>query len=395
MQKTTSLLALFSILLTVACEPTAPPPSALTIDDSPGTTTWQTAAAGTYNSCALDAAGAAYCWGLDLVDTCGSTGCSALSVPTRFPAAPAPFTSIAVGAGMACGLGSDQNVYCWGEALGNGSLGDGVTKSSRTPVRVALPGPAIQVSAGYGGECALLADATIWCWSESAALSKLDGDVRFAKLSSGYPLCAIAESGDAYCWGRDYGRLGIGDGDAPCQSGPSCPSTIVPLPVAGNHKWIDISVGSVSACGITTDHRAYCWGEVYSGTFGSPRGLLGAGSFIGSKSPVPVVGDLQFNSVSVGTRHVCAIAVDKSAYCWGENGSGQLGTGFTGPNAASPQPVAGKLGFEALSVAEVTCGVSAGKNLYCWGVTYGGALGIGASGPGIRTRPTRTSPPAG
>jgi alpha-tubulin suppressor-like RCC1 family protein len=296
---------------------------------------------------------------------------------------------------MACGLATDDNVYCWGEAGGNGSLGDGVTKKSRVPVRVALPGPVTQISAGYSGECALLADGTIWCWNESAAASKLDSEVRFAKLSSGYPQCAIAESGDAYCWGGGYGRLGIGDADTDCQYGPSCLTTKVPLPVAGNHKWIDISVGTVSACGITTDHRAYCWGEMYPAFMEGPRGLLGAGSFIGSKSPVPVVGGMQFNSVSVGTRHACGIAVDKSAYCWGQNGSGQLGVGFPGPNVASPQRVAGKLGFEALSAAEVTCGVSVGKNLYCWGIAYGGALGIGVSGPGMRSIPTRTSSPKG
>jgi alpha-tubulin suppressor-like RCC1 family protein len=391
------IVLLFAMLLSVACDPTAPPSDSV-IDDTPGSTTWRVADAGTYNSCALDVAGAAYCWGFDLVDDCDNTGCTVLSVPTRFPAAAAPLKSIAVGAGMACGLGTDDNAYCWGEVTGNGSLGDGVTKKSRVPVRVALPGPVVQISAGYSGECGLLADGTIWCWSESAALSKLETEVRFAKLSTGYPQCAIAENGDAYCWGGGYGRLGVGDADTDCQYGPSCLNTKVPLLVAGNHKWIDISVGTVSACGITTEHRAYCWGEMYpSFVTEGPRGLLGAGSFIGSKSPVPVAGDLQFNSVSVGTRHVCGITLDKSAFCWGQNNSGQLGVGSASLNAASPSPqaVTGKLGFESLSVAEVTCGVSAGKNLYCWGLAYGGMLGNGAAGVGFRSTPTRTSAPAG
>jgi alpha-tubulin suppressor-like RCC1 family protein len=396
MQETTSLIALCAIVLSAGCDPTAPPSNSLTIEDSPGATTWRAAGAGTYNSCAIDVDGAPYCWGFDLVDPCPTTSCTVLWVPTRFPAAAAPLKSVAVGATMACGVATDDNVYCWGEGLGVGTLGDGVTKKSRTPVRVALPGPAVQLTAGYSGECALLADATIWCWNESAVLpTKLDSQVRFAKLSTNYPACAIAENGDAYCWGGGYGRLGIGDADTDCQYGPSCLSTKVPLLVVGGHKWIDISVGSVSACGITTDHRAYCWGEMYPSFMDGPRGLLGAGSFIGSKSPLPVAGDLRFNSVAVGTRHACAVAIDNSAYCWGQNASGQLGVGFGGPNVASPQRVIGNLGFESLSVAEVTCGISVGKNLYCWGITYGGALGIGPSGPGVRATPTRTSPPAG
>jgi alpha-tubulin suppressor-like RCC1 family protein len=271
MQETTSLIALCAIVLSAGCDPTAPPSNSLTIEDSPGATTWRAAGAGTYNSCAIDVDGAPYCWGFDLVDPCPTTSCTVLWVPTRFPAAAAPLKSVAVGATMACGVATDDNVYCWGEGLGVGTLGDGVTKKSRTPVRVALPGPAVQLTAGYSGECALLADATIWCWNESAVLpTKLDSQVRFAKLSTNYPACAIAENGDAYCWGGGYGRLGIGDADTDCQYGPSCLSTKVPLLVVGGHKWIDISVGSVSACGITTDHRAYCWGEMYPELHGRP-----------------------------------------------------------------------------------------------------------------------------
>jgi alpha-tubulin suppressor-like RCC1 family protein len=311
-----------------------------------------------------------------------------LSIPTRSPAA-APLVSVFVGSTTACAVGTDANAYCWGEVLGNGSLGDGITKTSRTPVRVALPGPVMQIS----GLCALLTDGTIWCWNESAAPAKFDTEIRFTKLSTGSPQCAIAENSDAYCWGGGYGRLGVGMLDPPCEYG-SCLTTTTPLLVADGHKWIDISVGPVSACGITTDHRAYCWGEVYWSAVDSPRGLLGAGSFIGSKSPVPVVGGLQFNSVSVGTRHVCAITVDNAAYCWGENRSSELGIGFSGAIVARPQQVVGKLRFETLSAADVTCGVSAGKNLYCWGITYGGALGNGQGGPGMHAMPTRTSPPA-
>ena len=119
MQKPTSLFALFAAAFIVACEPTAPPgstpgtpstPSTLTIDDSPGTAVWSVAGAGTYNSCATDAAGAPYCWGFDLVDMCGNTSCTVLSVPTRFPSAAAPLESVAVGSTMACGVGADDNV---------------------------------------------------------------------------------------------------------------------------------------------------------------------------------------------------------------------------------------------------------------------------------------------
>lgn len=93
------------------------------------------------HTCALDASGAASCWGLDdrgqlgggATGTClpnENTPCSLTPVPV---AGNLSFTSLAVGDAQTCGTVADGHVYCWG-GNADGELGDGTTLSSSTPV---------------------------------------------------------------------------------------------------------------------------------------------------------------------------------------------------------------------------------------------------------------------
>src|SRR6266702_3138988 len=41
--------------------------------------------------------------------------------------------------------------------------------------------------------------------------------------------------------------------------------------------------------------------------------------------PVPVAGGHVFSSLRAGNSHTCAVTTSGDAYCWGDNGSGQLG----------------------------------------------------------------------
>ena len=98
-----------------------------------------------------------------------------------------------------------------------------------------------------------------------------------------------------------------------------------------------ISVGGVTACGLTAEGTAYCWGNNYFGLLGT----AGAGSF--SASPLAVTGGLQFDVISVGGWHACGIARTGYTYCWGDFTNGATGTGspntYSGPAViASPTP---------------------------------------------------------
>jgi alpha-tubulin suppressor-like RCC1 family protein len=377
------------------------------IDDGGTPDGWRTVAAGTYNSCALGADSSPYCWGFALVSQCDDGGCAVDAIPTRVEGTPAAFDTVASGGGFHCGITVDRSAYCWGESPG-GSLGDGTSDRSAIPVRVAIDAPVKALATGYGSACALTEDGEAWCWGWKIGWSPdepvterlwmlprpVDTPLRFSSITLGGAACGIATDGAAYCWGGGYGRLGVGDRDFDCEFSESCFRSSVPVPIESDRRWTSISSGTVVTCGVTTDHLGFCWGAIknYDDPW-PPYGLLGSGSFSGSKSPVPVAGDLEFRQIVAGTRHVCGITMEGKAYCWGDNELAQLGVGSHGGRSAVPLPVVGELQFSSLALADHSCGLTSRGNIYCWGVTYGGLLGIGVSGPGVRTVPTRLARP--
>jgi hypothetical protein len=144
-----------------------------------------------------------------------------------------------------------------------------------------------------------------------------------------------------------------------------------PVPVLGDLAFASLSTGGgggagAYACGVTGGGAAYCWGT----------------------SPIAVSGALAFSSVSVGGNHTCGLTTAGAAYCWGYNWNGELGIGTaSGPQqcngyACSPTPVAvsGGLTFATVSAgARHSCGVTSAGLAYCWGANEDGQLGNGAT----------------
>ncbi len=138
--------------------------------------------------------------------------------------------------------------------------------------------------------------------------------------------------------------------------------------------WVEVSAGVYHTCGITVDGTAYCWG-------GDGKGELGTGTTDNSPTPVPVAGDLRFATISAGDAHTCGLTVDGSAYCWGTNSWGELGTGTT---EGSPKPVAvtGGLRFATISAGtHRSCGLTADGAAYCWGLYPGCGSGKNEESP--------------
>jgi alpha-tubulin suppressor-like RCC1 family protein len=118
--------------------------------------------------------------------------------------------------------------------------------------------------------------------------------------------------------------------------------------------------GGGGTCAITSSSAAYCWG--FNGS-----GQLGNGSTTSSSVPVPVIGGQSFTAMSLGYYHACGVANGGAMYCWGYNYFGQLGDGST-IDRLVPVPVSGGLSFTAVTANNVwTCGLTTSGAAYCWG----------------------------
>ncbi|CAM9581305.1 unnamed protein product, partial [Choristocarpus tenellus] len=102
-----------------------------------------------------------------------------------------------------------------------------------------------------------------------------------------------------------------------------------------------------------------------------------------------LVPDVAAQSISVGTRHTCAIVSSGKVKCWGKNSKGQQGNGDTVIRGKSSGTMGDDLPFVNIGTGKAALSISAGgfhtcailndESLRCWGYGSGGRLGSGAS----------------
>ena len=287
--------------------------------------------------------------------------------------------------GVSCAI-RDELLYCWGEGM-EGRLGIDL---GYTTFYYGQNQPTIKT----------LAINPVPMSSASLLAGKKISVLSVGRRHS----CAVAD-GVAYCWGRYfYGALGV-DWEKPLTNRGFEEIAPLPKPVSvrgplSGKKVTDISVGEEHTCAIA-DGAAYCWGQSYEGQLGD-----GAPGFdVISKSPeadgysiTPVAVSTQgvlagkkLTAISAGAAHTCALG-DGVVYCWGQNGSGQLGiprqksagnsqassdTFSNLPVEVSTQRVlAGKKVTSISAGAAHTCAI-ANDAAYCWGDNSSGQLGLG------------------
>jgi alpha-tubulin suppressor-like RCC1 family protein len=113
------------------------------------------------------------------------------------------------------------------------------------------------------------------------------------------------------------------------------------------------------------DGTLYCWGDNSNLQLADPEREL----VVRFPQRVSGIGDVNF--VSGGGRHGCAITADAELWCWGANGTSQLGR--PGPDSSAPQQVLN--GVTTVATGEGhTCAHSA-DGLQCWGDNTRGQTG--------------------
>jgi alpha-tubulin suppressor-like RCC1 family protein len=315
-------------------------PVAVDAGASPGT--WLVLAAGGQTTCGVGTDNQAYCWGYNGEGQVGNgtTVTDSEGFPGSVLGGPSGWRDVGVGWDFACGLGTDRRAYCWGGNL-SGQLGNG----TRGTVDDSLPAQVLDGANGGG------------LWDD---------------LKVDYATACGIRSGAAYCWGGNgSGQLGNGT-----KTDDSLPVAV--LGTSGPLSWRVVDPGGRHTCGITADGDGFCWGSNFYGQLGN-----GVPTISDDSLPAPIVsGPAGWKTISAGDNYSCGVGSDDTVYCWGANSAGQLGNGTPDDTVV---PVAVNLGAPALTVStsiggQTTCATTA-TAVYCWGLNSEGQLGNGPSGP--------------
>ena len=328
------------------------------------------------HTCSLTSGGDAYCWGLNVDGELGTGATSPSSAVPILVSGGVSFASLYPGGKHTCALTAAGDAYCWGSNV-QGQLGQNNNTNSAVPLQVS----GFQFTALTGGfthVCGLTAAGKAYCWGSNSQGELGDGTTigrnvpvavagnkTFIELSArGTHTCGLIAGGAAFCWGRNTNGE-LGDGTTSNRSSP--------VAVGGGLAFVELTTGAGHTCGLTAGGEAYCWGD--NSVF-----EIGDGTSVDRLTPAAVLGGLAFQNLKARGTHTCGVTTGGEAYCWGENTGGQLGDGTT-TDRSSPAAVLGGLSFtDVSSGATFSCGVTDTSLLYCWGDNSDGQLGDGTFG---------------
>ena len=127
-------------------------------------------------------------------------------------------------------------------------------------------------------------------------------------------------------------------------------------------------------CALDTTGKAWCWGNDGDGQVGDgdvdPRGH--------KYDPAPVAGDRTYITITAGYVHTCAVDTTGKAWCWGWDETGQVGDGDGHLDRYGPVPVTGDRTYTTITAGNMhTCAADTTGKAWCWGHDFSGQVGDG------------------
>ncbi len=145
-------------------------------------------------------------------------------------------------------------------------------------------------------------------------------------------------------------------------------------------RYTELGLGKFHTCAKRRGGTVKCWGDDSSGQTGTGGKLTQT-----SEAGVPVVTSPSFVenvnafTITAGGQHTCVAQVDGTVSCWGFNLGGQLGTG-SATTATTPTPTRNLVDALRLGAGSShTCAVRRNGEVACWGSNATGQLGLGST----------------
>lgn len=290
-------------------------------------------------------------------------------------AVPRGTIDLSAGEDRACARLTNAQTWCWSNSLF-------APDSVQTPSRVTGGDGFLALSIGSRHQCGIRADSTLNCWGRNffypmtsllpaqVSTPTQTGDtLRFrAAVASEDYTCGIARDGAPWCWGNNnWDHLGRAGNPGSCLADPCI---ALPHRITMDSAFVAVKAGGQHNCALTASGQAWCWGGNGSGELGDTvaGGCTTRGALC-SELPQRVNTGARFARLALGVEHSCALTATGEAWCWGSNGFSQLGRGPT-PDQGLPAEVSGGLRFRTLVASGVaTCGIALDDTAWCWGRT--------------------------
>ncbi|MGH3410390.1 MAG: RCC1 domain-containing protein, partial [Streptosporangiaceae bacterium] len=295
--------------------------------------------AGCQDSVALTTKGTALAWGNDTFGQLGDgTTATARSKPVtvKLPKG-AKLTSVRAGCAHDLALTSTGTVLAWG-LNGYGQLGDGTTKNRHAPVRVKLPKGAkvTAISTGCYDSLAVTSTGKLYAWGHNQDGQLGDGSKKNrhtpvqVKLPAGAKVTTIAGGCNFSLANTSQGLFAWGDNSEGQLGDGTTTSTTTPVPIIILIRGQPL--GSVTGLfgGCDDSMLLFSKGALLA-SGNNNAGQLGNGTTTSSDKPVGVKlpTGVKVKSIAEGCFHSLALTTTGAVLAWGENSSGQLGTGST------------------------------------------------------------------
>jgi len=395
----------------------------------PGST-WQSAVATGLHTLAVRHDGSLWSWG---TNSAGQTGSAAL-FPVALNAAGqvlnATWRSVSTSSTHTVAVRQDGTLWTWGNNQ-RGQLGDGTTTSRSVPVQLGNLTSWLSASAGPSYTVAIRQDGTLWSWGSNEfgqlgngttkdyhrprQIDSLTQWRRWWSVSAGPGhVVALEEKGRLWSWGNnDQGQLGTGDkihrllpvylSNGILQVSPGQGYTValaedgtllgcglnssgqlgnnsttslltfnrINLPQGTPSIWKEVKAGNQHTVGISKDGSLWAWGN-------NATGQLGTGTTANSLIPARIGTATTWQTLAAGPTHSAALQQDGSLWAWGDNTNGQLGMGNTDP-LLQPTRVPGAGRWQTLTTNASSGGIQQNGSLWTWGSNAYGQLGNGST----------------